>query len=625
MRKHTRVLFIMLLSLSAGAGVFAEAFVIDSYHIDVEVTLENAYLITETIDVTFSQDRHGIYRDIPNRYYDHPVMIENVDVEDHQFALIRQSGYLRVRIGDPDVYVNGEQRYVISYRYQVSKDPFEDRDELYFNLIGDRWETTIDGVSFEIRMPASFDRGGINFTYGPTGSTEQAPIRRTGSGTTISGVLKTSLEPREALTVALPLPEGYFSEASELEYPARSQFGRLEIPVDILFVLLAFLFWFFWGRDNRLTTVVEYKPPEGLTPAELGYIIDGSVDSKDVTSLIVYLAHKGYLEIEAEDKGLLGSEMTLTRKKEELDPEEPEFVQMLFSDLFDKFGTDGVVTTKDLKNKFYTTMSKVKQRVQSSFIKNPERRIFDRSKWYIRFFLFLFALFAVVKTVYPVMLEVTLEPGAAWVTTAFAAIFSCAGMTLAAGAFGNQQGFRRVLDTVKIVFGLIFGAGSFFGIYMLASATDVFADPVYFVATPVVVFIVLLFSHLMLKRTPHGDMIVERVLGLREFVRAAEQDRIERLFDENPSYFYDILPYAIVLELSDVWAKHFDALTVEPPDWYRSDRRTGFSAAAFQRDLDKSFTSLNSSMTSSPSSSGSSSSSGGSSGGGAGGGGGGSW
>ena len=35
-------------------------------------------------------------------------------------------------------------------------------------------------------------------------------------------------------------------------------------------------------------------------------------------------------------------------------------------------------------------------------------------------------------------------------------------------------------------------------------------------------------------------------------------DRINALAEENPSYFYDVLPYAYVFGLTDTWAKKFE-------------------------------------------------------------------
>ena len=68
--------------------------------------------------------------------------------------------------------------------------------------------------------------------------------------------------------------------------------------------LLALLLFLLFGRDPVLVRTVEFYPPDGITSAEAGYIIDATVDKKDVVSLILYWASKGYLTID-QTKGIL--------------------------------------------------------------------------------------------------------------------------------------------------------------------------------------------------------------------------------------------------------------------------------------------------------------------------------
>ena len=92
------------------------------------------------------------------------------------------------------------------------------------------------------------------------------------------------------------------------------------------------------------------------------------------------------------------------------------------------------------------------------------------------------------------------------------------------------------------------------------------------------------------------------------------------LVDENPNYFFDILPYAIVLNVTDKWSDKFNDLVSEPPKWYNSNSFSTFNATSFTNSMSNTISSISNTMTSSPrsSSSSSSSSSGGSSGGGGG-------
>ena len=51
-------------------------------------------------------------------------------------------------------------------------------------------------------------------------------------------------------------------------------------------------------------------------------------------------------------------------------------------------------------------------------------------------------------------------------------------------------------------------------------------------------------------------------------METAEKERLEALVYENPSYFYNILPFAYVLGVSDKWIKNFEGIAMEPPRWY---------------------------------------------------------
>lgn len=113
------------------------------------------------------------------------------------------------------------------------------------------------------------------------------------------------------------------------------------------------------------------------------------------------------------------------------------------------------------------------------------------------------------------------------------------------------------------------------------------------------------------KRTEEGTRVLEHILGLEEYIKVAEKDRLQ--FQEKEHMFFEILPYAIALGLATVWAKAFEGLITHNPDWYHSNNGVIFIPTDFVSSIDSSFSSSISS------------SGGGSVGGGDGGGGGGSW
>ena len=73
---------------------------------------------------------------------------------------------------------------------------------------------------------------------------------------------------------------------------------------------------------------------------------------------------------------------------------------------------------------------------------------------------------------------------------------------------------------------------------------------------------------LMRKRTERGARLQGQILGFRDFIETAELEKLNMLVEEDPEYFYNVLPYAYVMGLSDKWAKKFEKIRVNQPDWY---------------------------------------------------------
>jgi hypothetical protein len=147
------------------------------------------------------------------------------------------------------------------------------------------------------------------------------------------------------------------------------------------------------------------------------------------------------------------------------------------------------------------------------------------------------------------------------------------------------------------------------------------------VALGVIVSVVIygIVSHFSPAKTEKGVAIKEYLLGLKDYLRIAEKDRI--LFhnapEKKPEVFEKLLPYAMVLGIANIWAKEFEGIYSTPPSWYSGPNNGVFNAVVFTNSLLNFSSFASSSLGSSPSSSGSGG--GGSSGGGGGGGGGGGW
>ena len=78
--------------------------------------------------------------------------------------------------------------------------------------------------------------------------------------------------------------------------------------------------------------------------------------------------------------------------------------------------------------------------------------------------------------------------------------------------------------------------------------------------------IALLFAPIMPRKTGKGIRVLRDILGLEEYIRRAEVERVE--FAAAEKHFEELLPYAMAFGLTEVWTRAFEGLLTRPPNWY---------------------------------------------------------
>ena len=595
-------------------------YVIDNYDVKLIVNENNTFDVTETITAYFNVPKHGIFRTIPlsNKIVrlDGSTSTNRTQVTDlsisEEYTTSRENGNYKIQIGSASRTLTGKQTYTIKYTYNLGKDPASDYDELYYNIIGSEWDTVIGNVTFDIVMPKEFDTTKIGFSSGSVGSTDNSNVKYTVNGNEIHGSYSGILGVGEALTVRCELPEGYFVGAGLNVSPTL----YLMFIIPVVSLLISLVLWFIFGRDNQVVETVEFYPPEGFNSLEVGFLYKGKADNKDVTSLLIYLANKGYIKIsECEEKSLFTktNNFKITKLKEYDGNNANE--RLFLSGLFKKTVKENEVTSSDLYDSFYITTHKILSNINNKENKN---KIFEKSTVIKSIIIILLMLISIITTIAVPTIEY--------------AGFASLGITLLICAFYipfYAVGiFAKTPLLVRIVWlgFTIFHSSVFFSALPLADAIT--TEPLYFFALIVgilcLIGMIICFK-LMPKRTVYGNRLLGKLRGFKNFLETAEKDKLEAMVLEHPTYFYDILPFTYVLGVSDKWIKKFESINLQAPSWY--DSPNTFSVVTFGSFMSSTMNSAQSVMASSPSSSssGGSSSGGGSSGGGSGGGGGGSW
>ena len=619
MKKVKVFIIAILLSLGfvstpAFATTSAGGYTITKYHIDINVNENNVLDITEDISVNFSEKRHGIFRKLPvyNRVTreDGSVSKNRAKITDiavsEQYTDSREGDYLELKIGDPDRKIIGDKNYRITYKYDLGRDPLKEVDEFYYNIIGTEWDTTISNISFRITMPKEFDESKLGFATGTREKYTSDLVTYYVADEEIEGKVYGGLNAHEALTVRVELPEGYFVGAGS--EPSQSLYLLYALP--ILFFIISFRLWARYGKDNKTFVKPEYEAPKGCNSLDVGFYYSGKTNSTDVLSLIVYLANKGYLKIEEiEEKGILsknkGFKFIKVKEYDGKDENERMFLEGLFE-------SGNEVTKKDLYNKFYKTTNNI---IQNRNKKENRRKIFEKTGLKSAF-AYITGTLAFIFAIAPGMIDYN-EEEMMMVALIFPFYLFTTALAILCGVIRSRK------DGSKLALGMCVCAAIAFIIGFI---------PLLFVAMPIIVlhkiymigFIADFIAYIgifvcafyMPKRTKYGLEMYAKAEGFRQFLDSVEKERIEKMVEENPNFFYDVLPYTYVFGISDKWIKKFEDINLQAPDWY-SGSTASFDAVTFGSFMHSTMSSASSSM--------SSSSGGGSAGGGSGGGGGGSW
>ncbi len=544
---------------------------IEDYKFEGTYHKDNTVSVTETIQVQFTESRHGIYRTMPlfmdvKRDVDGKKVVlkyqndvRDVDVKDWNFSTDVDDNYYDIKIGSRSEYVDGIQTYKISYTYVMPDDRVKDSDLIYYSVLGADWNVDIKNFDFDMKFDEALSKEEQDLFEIYSGSFGQDDNALNVDYKLTANEIKGSasdLAPRQAITLYCPVHEGYFVGAKKT--------GKT-LPMILLIVagvLAAFmLIYELIKRQKKAVQTVEFYPPEGMSSAEVGVIIDEMADDIDLISLIPWWGDKGYLTIEeVPDKG--GREgkhaSLLLHKVKELPADAPLYQRTLFDALF----AVNPRNLDDLPRSFSDSFSSAKSNLSAEF-KGEKQLSTGKGKAGLIYFLACAAWFGAVCMSSVVSPKENLVYGAISAVAVFAlGIFRL-------GTYG-QDGVRTKAKWITYLIIMIVLAGASFGTMFMATKDpyNVFFKWYIYAAVLVVMVVAGIFIGRLVVPTDFKLQYYGKILGLKQFIKTAEIEKLQMLIDEDPEYFFNVLPYAMVFGLSDHWAKQFKNLKIKPPTWY---------------------------------------------------------
>jgi hypothetical protein len=552
---------------------------IHDFHAELDVLPDSSLDVTETIRVEFTGAWQGIYRTIPVEYegpggFNYSLFVTEISATDSDGRPLRvekqRSGRnLKLKIFIPAAE-DTSRNIGLHYRVRDGLRPFEDHDELYWNVTGTEWDVPIESASAHVILPPGVTGlHASNFTGYFGSRSGDARVDILGSNIDIRS--QRPLGFHEGMTIVAGWDKGFLHEPDGSAKITRFLESNWPLFLPACVFVLMFSLWYARGREPRVGAIaVQYEPPAGLSPGEAGALVDDQAGIRDITATLVDLAVRGFITIEEKESSHL---MGLYSNKEYVfhlnkKPAEWKGIKshelLMLSGIFEPLPIAGVgvredVALSELQNRFYKNLPGIRRAIFESLV---QRGYFSYRPDIVR------------------------------------------------------QGYLLAAGVVAAVLHL-------FGQY-LAQHTGVQGQS-FTVAAILTGVIIAGFGWFMPTRTADGVRALHDTLGFENFLSHVEADHMART-PQSPANFEKYLPFAMALGVEKKWVGAFDGM-LQQPSWYQTTGTAVFHPVGFVYSLDQMTARTGQVMASAPRSSGNSSTSGfgvmGSVGGGFGGGGGG--
>ena len=520
---------------------------------DIDVTArvgENSEVrFREEITVNFKRPKLGIYRDLATNsgesYRDIKIVQSEWSKVEHE------DGFVRISLGKPDgsSRVTGEQKYIIEYTLIL---PDRDNpDDIYLNLVGFGWTTKIEKVNITLYTPARLGTRSFFTDYGSSSASDI--VNDDFTPTEENGAYRydftaENLSAFQGVTMRSSLPAGTIS-LHEKRLP------WAEAIACILFVAAGVLLLIYAEKGQEITEITNYYPPEidgrKITPPMSGLYIDGTLSQKDVASIIFYWASKGYIKIDNED-----SDNPVLIKNLEISAQEAGGIEYLR--LFDAiFSSGDRVAVSSLQYKLSARFNEImakSRKIAAKFYDKKATLVSILSAVLSLVVSFAITAFAGINAIGSADAIYGLVP-----TVFFSAIGFIANTLI--GRYRYKLKHYKIAAIAVIV--LLTALGGVGALGMFRDVMPLYASIPLCAGTVFIVSVAALVRHL----TESYIKALGDLLGFKNFLEVAEKEKLEMLLEENPQYYYDILPYANVLGVSDKWENKFKDLTVQPPEY----------------------------------------------------------
>lgn len=384
----------------------------------------------------------------------------------------------------------------------------------------------IQAMNFTINMPAE-TTGKPTFSSGYMQTSIESIVSCNVFGKSIAGSLTQPLRDRETLTLNMDVSEQIFPGKLEV---ARE--GNPEVIYMGICASVALLYWLLTMRALPLIRQHRTTPPEGITAGELGSHL--TTAGADLTMMVFSWARLGYLRICPDKYGRV-----ILQKRMGMGNERTAFENHCFSLLFARKNVVDATGTAYAKlcRRVYQTVPGVKEMYRR---KSGNINLFRAVSCGVSLFSGVcFAMNIAKNSTLQVILSIVLG---------LLGVFSAWAIQGGAYKFHVRGKIALYISSAFTVLWILVGIIA--GQVMIA---------VWAVLAQNVAGLAAAYGG---KRSDVGRHQAGQILGLRYYLRRVPREELNDLMENNPDYFFEMIPYAIALGVDTKFARTFGNMNV---------------------------------------------------------------
>ena len=445
----------------------------------------------------------------------------------------------------------GTRSFTVMYTISGLASEADGVQTLRLPLLSAKWDYPISKYVFTVTLPKPFESYPA-FSSGYYGDVISDYIDLDISESRITGVIETGLKDHESLEMTLTLDKAYFSGA----YTALS-FSWVGMAFILLFLALAFGYWFSSLRSAPVRVASRMLPPDAALPCDMPFLLAGGPIQFNM--LVCHWASLGYLTIFCGKNARVALRRRVDMGNERR-PAEVKLFQMLFSQgdvcegaslLYKRTAEKSRRNPAALLDEAAVS-KKQRQSAHHACARRSGRRTGCGGG------------------------GKSAVPGGLCALAAAGRDF-CArrrvvrrGSVCALGVLSGQAAGRGAGGSLRAC------------ALMLAQLGEGLLAVLLVVACEVLIGVLTLHGG---KRTAFGDEIVAQALGYRKFLRRVTQSQLQSRLAQDSQYFYRILPYAEAMGLAGNLARTLGSTELEQCDWYQESSPLPRTAAGFYASL----------------------------------------